>query len=119
MAVALAASTKDPESEDDYDSGSSSSFENEDDEEWGMGFLKNSNNLTDDEIAKLQETLDMSGQGHLLQYLPELNDEQKQTLFKQIGMINPSACNSLYNSSMVVDDSGVEKSKHLSGLVAF
>lgn len=54
-----------------------------------------------------------------MQYLPELTEKEKATLFKHIGQINPSACNNLYNSSMVVDDNSASKSKVLSGMVAF
>lgn len=62
----------------------------------------------------------MAGQGHLLQYLPELTPAEKQTLFLHISQVNPMACTDLYKSSMGMDGGSTEHtSKHLSGLAAF
>lgn len=57
-----------------------------------------------DELAAMQKMLDQAGQGHLLQYIDELNDQEKAALFVQINMLNPMAANALYNSSMQEDD---------------
>jgi hypothetical protein len=51
QAAALAASVKDEMS--DNDSASSSSEEEDDDEDWGMGFVRNSIKMSDEEIEKL------------------------------------------------------------------
>lgn len=49
-ANALAASTRDMDSDDSSDESSS---DDEDEEEWDMGFVKNSGKITDDDISAL------------------------------------------------------------------
>jgi hypothetical protein len=46
----------------------------------------------------MQGALDGAGQGHLLQFFDKLNEEEKESLMKQLVSINPVACNALYNS---------------------
>lgn len=119
QAAALAASTKDEQS-DGFSNESSSDIDDEDEEDWDVGFVRNSINLSQEDIEKLQETLDLAGQGHLLQYLDELTPVEKQTLFLHLSQINPTACTELYKSSMGMEGNSTEQSsKHLSGLAAF
>ena len=80
QAAALAASTKDEHS-DGLSNESSSDIDDDEEEDWDVGFVRDSINLSQEEIEKLQETLDLAGQGHLLQYLDELTPTEKQTLF--------------------------------------
>jgi hypothetical protein len=59
QAAALAASTKDDHS--DEQSMSSSSDNDDSNEDWEMGFVGNSIKMSDADIEKLQETLDLAG----------------------------------------------------------
>lgn len=82
------------------------------DGELNAGFFSFSSrvgDLSDKEFAQLQDSLNGVGQGHLLAYFDELDDDERAMLLQQLGMINPASTNQLYDSSMTFDDADSEQ----------